>query len=381
MGIMDALLDPQIDVAARDVALVILPITGTLLGLVYAGLIYWLQGGISQLAHTRSIVGDLMDAQGRCLLDVMVGATAVSLFAAFGAVGIARVAFWLAAVALTIDVLQVCAEQGSVAALLSSKFVPRHYGCIRGWLRRVRNAGPRAWGSATAVLLPVVCYPVAISAHAGSTWIPTEKAIVAFILASTAVSLIQVRSLLMLAVSLRRDVAKQLEAKESLKAMSLDDNRPCWSDKRRDAEALVLSESVRRVGVRMLNELAGPFADGTWTSRDLRDEPLLMGPPIINEHGGCHLNMVIPYLNNPESTREFIYTWARSLMEELASSRSEVPHYTLSFFRKDGEDMHNLAIVRASGDEVRTASKRATSAMEFVRNLPGKYLAPAIADF
>ena len=94
--IYDIILNPSIPdfLYLSDLGKIMLPVTGTLLGLVYAALIYWLQKGFSRLEHTRSLLEDLLIANGRILLDLLVGVSVVSLLAIIGSINLITIAFW-----------------------------------------------------------------------------------------------------------------------------------------------------------------------------------------------------------------------------------------------------------------------------------------------
>jgi hypothetical protein len=94
------ILNPTIldSINLNDLGKIMLPVTGTLLGLVYAALIYWLQKGFSRLEHTRTLLEDLLVANGKILLDLLVGASVVSLFAIIGSIKLISVAFWIFAI-------------------------------------------------------------------------------------------------------------------------------------------------------------------------------------------------------------------------------------------------------------------------------------------
>ena len=72
-----------------------LPVTGTLLGLVYIALIYWLQGGLSRLEHTKTLLEDLLIADGKVLLDLLVGVSLVNLFAILQVHQLVVLSFWV----------------------------------------------------------------------------------------------------------------------------------------------------------------------------------------------------------------------------------------------------------------------------------------------
>lgn len=117
MELLTSLRSPELGVALQDLAAVLLPVAGTLLGLVYAGLIFWFQGALQGLEFTRDLIEDLVAPHGKVLLDLLVGVGLVSLFSYFSLFGLASVMFWLFALLLTKDLLQFVAARGYLTTL------------------------------------------------------------------------------------------------------------------------------------------------------------------------------------------------------------------------------------------------------------------------
>lgn len=186
------------------------------MGLVYAGLIFWFQGALQGLEFTRDLIEDLVAPHGKVLLDLLVGVGLVSLFSYFSLLGLASVMFWMFALLLTKDLLQFVAARGYLTTLFSTKFIPKQYGPVRSFVRKLRNAGIVGWIVPLLLLLVTVAYPIFISSKTGFEWRLNEQALVIFLLAGTAFSLLQVRSLLVEAIA----------AKRMLEQRKRDDNNP-----------------------------------------------------------------------------------------------------------------------------------------------------------
>lgn len=97
--------NPDLPIVLNDVAATLLPVSATLLGLVYAGLIFWFQGALKELRHTRDLVEDLIAPHGKTLLDLLVGIGLVSLFSYFGLLKVASLMFWLFAAIFAKDLV------------------------------------------------------------------------------------------------------------------------------------------------------------------------------------------------------------------------------------------------------------------------------------
>jgi hypothetical protein len=347
-----------------------------LLGLVYIALIYWLQGGLSRLEHTKTILEDLLIADGKVLLDLLVGASLVSLFALLQIHLLVILSFGVFGIIFFVDLLKVTAEQRYVTTVFSSKCIPSHYGKIRQFLRKIWNAGWTGWARLIFLYGICVVYPVAVSQNMGNFPSLSEKSIVLFIFISTAIALVLVRSLLTQAFDTRKTLEREMATENEQKAMSLDEKPVIWSEQKRKLETMIIEERLRSIGVIHWVENNALVQKESWNSRDLQDTPLLKSKPWVKEHGSCHLNIIIPYLRDDQHTREL------RILEVIAKSKTEVRQYSLSFFRKEGgtKDTH-FAMIRAGREEVLKGPSQYSTDEDFVRSLPGKYLSAAVAEF
>lgn len=130
---------PLIPISLKDAAAIMLPTTATLLGLVYAGLIFWLQSGFAGLEYSASVLRPIITANGKILLDLLVGATAVSLFSLLQSSILVSLAFWVFAVVFICDVFKAGAAQGYVTTIFSTKYIPKGYGPIRQFVNASRR--------------------------------------------------------------------------------------------------------------------------------------------------------------------------------------------------------------------------------------------------
>ena len=369
-------------VSLKETAKIMLPVTGTLLGLVYIALIYWLQGGLSRLEHTKTLLEDLLIADGKVLLDLLVGVSLVNLFAILQVHQLVVLSFWVFAIIFFIDLLKVTAEQGYVTTLFSSKFIPSHYGKNMQFLRKIWNAGWIGWARLIFLYSICVMYPLAVSQNIGDFPLLSEKSIVLFIFISTAIALVQIRSLLTQAFDTRKSLEREMATENEQKAVSLDEKPVIWSKQKRELETMIIEERLKSVGVVQWIENDALIQKESWNSRDLQDTPLLKHKPWVKEHGSCHLNLIIPYLRDDQHTREFLFCWSKRILEVIAKSKTEARRYSLSFFRKEGgtKDTH-FAMIRAGREEVLKGLSQYPTDEDFVRSLPGKYLSSAVAEF
>lgn len=379
---MQWILDPPIVVSLKETAKIMLPVTGMLLGLVYVALIYWLQSGLSRLEHTKTLLEDLLISDGKVLLDLLFGASLVSLFAILEIHLLITLSFWVFGIILFVDLLKVTAERGYVETLFSSKFIPPHFGKNRQFLRKIWNAGWAEWIRIIVLYGVCVVYPIIVSQNTTNLPSLSEKSVILFIFASTAIALVYVKSLLTQAFDTRKSLERKMTTENEQKAMSLDETSAIWSEQKRKLEAMVIEERLKSIGVIRWGENNALVQKESWNSRDLGDTPLLEYKPRIEEHGSCGLVIVIPYLKDDQYTREFIFCWSKRILEVIAESKTEVRRYSLSFFRKEGETKHtHFAMIRAGREEVLRALIQSSTNEDFVRSLSGKYLSSAVAEF
>jgi hypothetical protein len=375
---------PPIPLSLKDAATIMLPVTAALLGLIYAGLIFWLQGGFAGLEYTASILRPVISSSGKVVLDLLVGATAVSLFALLHAPYLISAAFWIFALVFVMDVFKASAAQGYVVTLFSSKMVPAGYGPKRRFFRHIRNAGLQGWPRILLWLLICIGYPVAVSFTFRVETVLTDKATIIFIFAATAMSLVQIRSLLTQALEARIQIERDMQKESEKQAMGMEEKTNPWPNQKRRIEQRIIAERLQSIGVVPWLDVPSLAEADSWTSRDLKNKPVLEGQASVQEYGNCHLNILIPYLQDDQLTREFIFHWSRVILETLSESQTEVRQYALSFRRREGpsgtQETH-FAIIRAGKDDIRKALAKKGSDEEFVRSLPGKYLSPAVAEY
>lgn len=382
LSVLSFVSNPTISLTIKETGIIMLPVTGTLLGLVYAALIYWLQGGLSKLEYSKTLLEDLMIADAKILLDLLIGSSILSLFAIFETRTLMDISFWLFVLFFTRDLLNLVAEQGYITTLFSKKFIPAKYGPFRQYLRKLKNAGLAGWLRPLFLITIVVIYPICISIQLGSLWSISSKSIILFIFLSCALALLQTKSLLTQAFDVKKNLERELMKENEEKATKVEDKTITWTDKKRKVEQKIISERLESIGVVSFMEVPQLIRKDKWTSRDLDEKPVLDGIPLIKDHGSLHLNITIPYLTSDIETREFIFMWTQLILQTLAASKTEVSHYSLSFFRKDPKSPGtHFGIIRASRNEVNKALSQHMKGEDFIRSLSGRYLTEAVAEF
>lgn len=365
--VYNLILNPSIpdSLYLNDLGKIMLPVTGTLLGLVYAALIYWLQKGFSKLEYTRTLLEDLLMADGKILLDLLVGASVVSLFAIIGSIKLISIAFWIFAIVFLVDLLKATAEQSYIAKIFSTKYTK-----YAGWLR------------ASILFLVIICYPLFLGIGSGTRlWILTENGAIIFICSSSIISLLQIKSLLTQAFDVRKQIGDKLMSENEDRATKIEDKIVIWSEQKQKVETMIISERLKSIGVVSWDQSEYLMSNSSWTSKDLHDKPVLKNAPWVKESGSCHFNIIIPYLDSDSLTRAYIYRWSRSILVTVSNSKTEVRQYSLSFFRNENEKCNHFGMIRASRDDITKTLSQNLSDEEFIITLPGKYLSAAVADF
>ena len=375
---------PTINLSLKETGIIMLPVTGTLLGLVYAAFIYWLQGAFAQLEHTRSLLEDLLVANGKVLLDLLVGASVVSLFAILEATALASLTLWIFSIVFVVDLMKAVAEAGYIATIFSTgsskKSILSHYSPFKQFLRKIRNAGPAQWFRIVFLVGLLIVYPLWISFRSQNSWILSETSLISFIFVSSTFALLQIRSLMTEAFQVQKQLDGNMMKENEKKALQVEEPVVAWSGAKRIVEQKIISERLQSIGVVADEDVRQENPE--WTSRDLDDKPVVYGGPIIQTTGSCYLNIVIPYLTSDEFTREFIFEWTQIILVTLAESKTEVSYYTIAFSRRDGGGIgSNFGMIRASRDEVCKTLSKKLQGKEFVKSLSGRYLAPAVAEF
>jgi len=232
------------------------------------------------------------------------------------------------------------------------------------------------------LFLVIICYPILLSFGSNTRfWILTENSAIVFICTSSVVALLQIKSLLTLAFDVRKQIESKLMSENEDRATKIEEKTVIWSEQKLKMETMIIIERLESIGVVSLDRSEDLLLKSSWTSRDLNDKPVLKSAPWVKESGSCHFNIIIPYIDSDALTRAFIYRWSRSILVTLSNSKTEVRHYSLSFFRKENGKDNYFGMIRASREDVTKTSSQNLSDEEFIKNLPGRYLSPAVAEF
>lgn len=384
MNILNFLLELNFNKTLSEIGEIVLPVTGVLLGLVYTAHIYWLQGGFSKLEYTKNLLEDLLLAEGKIVLDLLIGASVISLFAIIESISLISSIFYIFSLVFIIDIVKYTAELGYIHTLFSSKYIPSNYGQVRTYIRKILNAGILGWVKPLFLFFLVIVYPLILSYDSISSGILilNNNSIIVFILVSTLFSLLQVKSLLTTAFKVRKDIERKLKTKKENDTDSFCNQVLNWNENKRKLEQTLVLERLESIGVLPEFKVSDLMSKSSWTSRDLTNKPILNGNPVLNEKGNCHLNLIIPYLEDDLETRKFIFMWTRKIFELLAESKTEIYNYKVSFFRKDKNlRKSHFALIRASRGTILKLVDKKLSDEDFIMKLGAPFLSEFIDDF
>ena len=375
------ILNPPVTVSLNETAKIMLPITGTLLGLVFVASIYWLQSGFSRLEYTTTLIEDYFIANIKVLLDLLIGTSLVALFAILEIHLLIVLSFWFFGIIFLIDLLKVTAQRDYIATTFYLKYIPSKHGKIRLFSDKVFNyvAG---WIFLIFGYGTCVVYPIIVSQKTTGLPALSEKSLIIFMFVSTALVLSQVKFLLTQAFKIRKDIERMMQTENEKKATLLDEKPIVWSTEKRNIEIMIIEERLKSIEVIQWIDNNILFQKESWNSRDLKNIPVLNYKPRVEEHGKCHLEIIIPYLQDDKHTRDFIFRWSKEILEVIAKSKTGVRQYSMSFFRNEGgAALTHFGMIRASREDVLRGLSTYYTDEEFVRGLPGKYLASAVAEF
>lgn len=385
--IIAAFRDPNLGVTFEELSRLLLPITGTLLGLVYAGLTYWTKAVAGQFKYSRDLIEDIIMAHGRILIDLLVGMSAIELFGILGLKTFASLSFWIVGLKLLVDLVKLVKERGYINTLTSRRTIPKNSQGVGRYLKTAWNAGLFGLLNLNNIVLTVVLigYP-AFLRPAGFRigFFLSQKGGVVFLIVAFLYSIWELRALMLQGFELKDQIEDRLQSKNQEASEKVKETPVKWDQEKRESEKEIAMERLENLGVKNWGLDLQDELPEKWTSYDLRDKPVYDAFPIIRKSGSCHINLIIPYLDSAESTRHFIFKWSYKILRQLAQSKAEIHHYCLSFHRKDSPrstlDTH-IAMIRGKKQEILHLTDKGSEDKEFVEGLESKFLTKVIAEY
>ncbi len=348
----------------------LLPISATLLGLIYVASIYWLQSGFQELEFSKSILEDVLMTNAKVLFDLLISNSLICLFVFAQIDSMISFTFWIFQIIIIKDLLDNIADRGYIVTLNSNKFIPSKCGKFRSYLRKIKNSGLGGFFRFSFFLLPLTIYPLYLSYRDGKLPFIGENSISIFIFATTAIGLLQIKPLLVEAFDVKKNLDKTMMNENDKSEIALEDSKVKWSDKKRDVENKILRERLKYLDVSILHEEALDMEN--WTSYDLKTLTIMYNVS-VNDNGKVHINLITPAFDNDKDLRAFIFEWTKKILLVFAESKSDVSYYSLSYFRKfKDESNQHLAMFKASRSEI--VKNKSFPANDFVKKLEGKYM-------
>lgn len=174
---LDNLLDPTALNDYSNYYQTLLSISGVLLGLAFAGLIYVIQDSFSSFKFSRNMFLEYYVKFGQNLLTSLGYLTIIPITALYLSIypSVLSGLFYLFAFLFTKTLLDYYKQLGYLETIFSEKFVPKNYGKIRSYFRYISNLGLFRNLLLLSTVTIFVVYPVAISFHSTSNFQITNK--------------------------------------------------------------------------------------------------------------------------------------------------------------------------------------------------------------
>jgi len=301
----------ELPITFKELSKIILPVTGTLLGLVYTGQIYWLQSGIEKLEHSKDLLENIIITTGRTVLNLLTAASLVSLFGILELNRLIDFSFFIFSLIFLKDIFVMMAEKGYIATLFSTKRIPKDYGKIRTFSRKLFNAGILGWTYPIILIFLLIIYPVLISFYDDLGFRLTTHASSVFILSATCIALYEIRTMISQAVTARKNIEVNMQNLHEKAAQNLDEPVFLWDKSKIALEQKILNQCVEKIGLNKWQDLNFLEEIESWSSYDLKQNPVMKMDPWVKESVDCHFDIIIPYCKDDSSTRNYIFKWLK----------------------------------------------------------------------
>ncbi|WP_234567944.1 hypothetical protein [Rhodohalobacter sp. 614A] len=155
----------------------LLSISGVLLGLAFAGLIYVIQDGFSSFKFSRNMFLEYYVKFGQNLLISLAYLTIIPISALYLSIypSLLSSLFYLFAFFFIKTLMDYYNQLGYIHTIFSEKFVPQNYGSVRSYFHFIRNLGFFRNLLLLFSIIIFVLYPVAISFYSNRSFQLTSK--------------------------------------------------------------------------------------------------------------------------------------------------------------------------------------------------------------
>ncbi|EKR54599.1 hypothetical protein [Leptospira interrogans] len=361
-----------------DISIIVLPVSGTLLGLVYAAFIYWLQGGFSRFSFNNEIFEDVLVSDVKVLLDLLVGAGSISLILLFGYPNLATPAYWIFSILFFQDILLAASSYGYLSTVFSKKYIPEKYGVFRRFLRKIKNSGPLRWLQSSVLLISVIIFPYI---YGDSSFLEiSNKSFEYYLFSANIIAFLQIKSLLVEAYAMRKKMNERLQDKDYELILQNKETDLNWSLEKKKLEQGILNYVFQSINIVPDYEVEN-LKTIMWDSLTLR-KPVLISYPQIAASGSIHVNIIIPFFESDSEYRKYIFLTSRRIFKNIEVSKSDIKHITLSYFnKKSGGGTEHLSMIRSSLSNIKLISSLNLTDEEYIAKLNGTFFAEKIAKF
>ena len=381
---------PQFPLSFANLGNILLPISGTILGLVYAGMTYWLRTVGSQFEYAADLLEDIIRSYAKVLIDLLVGVSLISFFSILESTALASLAFWIVSLLLLRDLLLLLAQEGLSTTLHSQKFIPKQYGRMRSFVRKILNCRfTQLINFSNFMVLASIGYPIFLTWSRNSlTWHLTTQSGSAFLVIAFVAGIWELRHLLVRGLDLKKKITDQLQQKSQREAErsaeQLDEPELEWGQDKRNVQRNIIKNSLEKIGIKNVNSEMDLDHPKGWSSRDLKDKPAIDSPPWVKETGSCVVDLITPYHPKSYEAREYILTWTCKTMEAMATSKSDIHHCTVNFHRRDSNDPTDdtyLAQMKAKSSKIWSGIEEDLNCEELIEEYVQVFLDEPVAAY
>lgn len=361
------------DKRLADFLQLVLPLSGVLLGLVFAGLTFLLETGIKSLEYTRDLVREVFTRYAKIILRLLTYVTIVSLFALENFNSLIVASFFIFTILFIKSALDYVSYAGYIETMFSSKFIPTGYSKTRQYFRKIRNAGLKPWVRLGPAIFLINVLPLYWMYKTRSYQLSNEG-IYLSLFAALVLVVIELPSLITQTFDIQKQIAKKREEKNLEKAEALEDleEGEAFSKEQIEIQSSIAKENIKQLGIRTIYELG--IEDVNWQETG---NPVLQYEPIVNEYGTLHLNLILPELEGrPQRLREMIIEWVEKIMKSFQDWDTDILDIALSFWSFDGKT--HLAIFRGRPAEIENIIS--FNGRDFVKKLRNKYLTSLVSE-
>lgn len=336
---MDVILNPPLPITLEEFYKTLLSVSGVLFGIAFAAMLFVLQSGFSSFKFSRRMFLELYLHFGRQLLYSLAYLTSAPFLVLFFSDSSQAIS-WLYALYFVYFLnatLDYAKEEGYILTILSSKYVPRHYGRIRTYFRYIKNRGLLR---NILFLFPVISflvYPYVLAIYEAGSLYLTKTAVFYSCLIPLLYSLYKITKFIP-EFFIYTGIEMSSSSNELSKEQTEDEKQKNIIENR------ALKEYLNNHGLIELNP-ATPcrFIDGELSVNFLDQK----------DNGEAWFNINVSITNTtPEQVRGKIIEYAHALAKRLRESKVAINTFVLSFHIRIGNQSSRNMFFRMSRNDL-----------------------------